>query len=219
MIYHTENKYKRLIHGVRRMEIFKMNNKVKSDYRPVLEAIEELLKKDKPVIVAIDGMCGSGKSYLASILAATFDCNVFHMDDYFVPLEMKKEDRLAQPGGNVHYERFKEEVINSLVNNWTVTYRPYLCGLWRLGEEVVVEPKKLTIIEGTYSLHPELRNAYSITVFLSIDKNKQLERILERNGEEKLKQFIDKWIPLESLYFDHLGIPSLCDITLDTTNF
>jgi uridine kinase len=188
----------------------------RADYRQVFEAVEELQNKDTPGIVAIDGMCGSGKSYLAECLAQNFDCNVFHMDDFFLPLEMKTEDRLAQPGGNVHYERFKEEVLDSLVKNQTVIYRPYLCGLWRLGEIITVEPKKITIIEGSYSLHPSLRDAYDLMVFLKVDYKIQLERILQRNGAEKLKQFISKWIPLENLYFEQLNIKDLSDIILDT---
>jgi uridine kinase len=195
------------------------HRKAKVNFGQIIDAIEQLQEKGKSCIVAIDGKCGSGKSYLANLLSEIFDCNVFHMDEFFLPLEMKKDDRLAQPGGNVHYERFKEEVLNSLIKKETVHYRPYLCGLWRLGEVRKVEPKKLTIIEGTYSLHPELRDAYDLKIFLSIEKEAQLERILNRNGEEKLKQFISKWIPLENLYFDRLSIKTLCDITLDTTDF
>lgn len=192
---------------------------LRENYSPVYNKIEELIGKDKPCIVAIDGMCGSGKSYLATLLADTFDCNVFHMDDFFLPLEMRTEERLAQPGGNVHYERFREEVLNPLVKGQTVTYRPYLCGLWEYGKPVTREPKKLSIIEGSYSLHPDIRDAYDLKIFLSVDNNVQLERILQRVGEEKLKQFIDRWIPLETLYFDLLNIKTLCDILLNTTYF
>lgn len=188
-------------------------------FRDVIEKVDELQKKDATSIIAIDGMCGSGKSYLSSILAAAFDCNVFHMDDFFLPLEMKKEERLLIPGGNVHYERFKEEVLDFLVRKETVIYRPYLCGLWRLGEAVKKEPKKINIVEGTYSLHPELREFYDEKIFLSVDSKIQLERILHRNGEEKLKQFVSKWIPLESLYFEYFNIKSICDFAVDTTHF
>lgn len=187
-------------------------------FRRVYEQIEELLQKDAPIIVAIDGMCGSGKSFLADWLKASCECNVFHMDDFFLPLEMKTDERLSQPGGNVHYERFREEVLSSLLKNETVIYRPYLCGLWKLGEARRVEPKKLNIIEGTYSLHPTLRDAYDLKVFLTVDEQLQLERILRRSGEEKLQQFIHKWIPLENLYFNHMKISEVADITVDTTD-
>jgi len=203
----------------REFDGFMDQQNTKVNYRKVLDSIKELYKRSAPGIVAIDGMCGSGKSYLASLIAENFDCNVFHMDDFFLPLEMKTKDRLEKPGANVHYERFKDEVLIPLVRQQTVIYRPYLCGQWKYGETVQVKPKKLTIIEGTYSMHPELRDAYDLKIFLSIDSNLQEERLRVREGEEKLHQFISKWIPLENLYFNQLNIKALCDIILDTMDF
>ena len=190
-----------------------------TNYREVFHAVEKLRKRESPCIVAIDGMCGSGKSFLADLLAKTFDSNVFHMDDYFLPPEMKTEERLAKPGENVHYERFKKEILEAVVRKETVVCRPYLCGLQKYGGERRAEPKELTIIEGVYCLHPELRDYYTLKVFLSVDDKVQRERILCRNGEEKLEQFINQWIPLENLYFEQLGIKDLCDIVVDTTHF
>lgn len=188
-------------------------------YSPVLEAIKETLRKEEPCIVAIDGLCGSGKSTLAAILKERFDCNVFHMDDYFLPKSMKTKERLAEPGGNVHYERFQEEVLASLLRQETVTYRPYNCVTASLEAPITVEHKKLTIIEGTYVLHPTLRHAATLKVFLTADEKEQLKRIKQRSGEEKLQQFIQLWIPLETRYFQELKIEDLCDLVLDTTNF
>jgi uridine kinase len=190
-----------------------------TNYREVFHAVEKLRKRESPCIVAIDGMCGSGKSFLADLLAKTFDSNVFHMDDYFLPPELRTNERLTKPGGNVHYERFQKEILEAIIRRETVVYRPYLCGLQRYGEESKAEPKELTIIEGAYCLHPKLREYYSLKIFLSVDDHVQLERIVCRNGEEKLEQFVSKWIPLENLYFDKLGIKDLCDIVVDTTDF
>ena len=32
------------------------------------------------------------------------------MDDFFLPMELRTAERLEEPGGNVHYERFSAEV-------------------------------------------------------------------------------------------------------------
>ena len=63
------------------------------------------------VMVAIDGKCTSGKTTLASKLAEIYDCNVFHMDDFFLRPEQRTSERFAEIGGNVDYERFQEEVL------------------------------------------------------------------------------------------------------------
>lgn len=186
-------------------------------YGMVFNKIDELLKKEKPSIIAIDGMCGSGKSYLADILARTYECNVFHVDDYFLPLEMRTDERMAELGGNVHYERLKEEVLDPLEENRVVIYKPYLCGLWKYDEPRNVEVNKLNIIEGSYSMHPYLRETYNLTIFVKVDEKEQLRRISNRDEKNNLQQFIDKWIPRENKYFHDLEIKSLCDMVLDTT--
>ena len=66
----------------------------------VQNAIQQLLCEKETVIVAIDGNCTSGKTTLANQLAANYDCNVFHMDDFFLPVDMRTEERLTTPGGN-----------------------------------------------------------------------------------------------------------------------
>ena len=46
--------------------------------------IDLLLEEKDFVLVAIDGKCTSGKTTLASKLTEIYDCNVFHMDDFFL---------------------------------------------------------------------------------------------------------------------------------------
>ena len=66
-----------------------------------------LNRSDKsPIIIAIDGPCTSGKSAFARDIAKNYDCNVFHMDDFFLTPERKTDERLAIPGGNVDWEGF-----------------------------------------------------------------------------------------------------------------
>lgn len=186
-------------------------------YIGLIEDVDRLMKNDKPLIVAIDGQCAGGKSHLANFFANAYDCNVFHMDDYFLPFEMKTKERLLEPGGNVHYERFKEEILNGIQRRVTVSYQPYSCITRSLGETIHVKPKNITIVEGTYSLHPTLMDAYDYKIFLKVDSDVQRKRILKRNGEEKLEQFIQMWIPLEKLYFNKLHIEERCDRVIDTT--
>lgn len=186
-------------------------------YDQVFNKIDKLITEEKTSIIAIDGMCGSGKSYLADLLASRYECNVFHMDDYFLPLDMRTDIRLTEPGGNVHYERFKEEVLDYLSEHKDVIYKPYICGLWKYDEPRRVEFKKLNIIEGSYSMHPYLNKSYNLSIFLEIDEEEQHNRISQRKEKNDLQQFINKWIPMESKYFDYYKIQSLCDIILDTS--
>ena len=189
-----------------------------NEYKYVFDEIKNLLKDNKKLVIAIDGRCGGGKSSLGAMLTEEVDCSLFHMDDFFLPPRMKTKERLAQPGGNVHYERFEEEILKSLKNDEPAVYRKYLCNKGELSQPIKVEPKNLTIVEGSYSLHPTLGDYYDYKIFITIDHKVQHERILKRNGEEKLQDFINKWIPLEEHYFTELDMENKCDIILDTTN-
>jgi len=52
---------------------------------------------------------------------------------------------------------------------------------------------------------------------LNIDPKVQQERILKRNGEKMLQNFISKWIPMEENYFSTLDIQAKCDLVIDTS--
>jgi uridine kinase len=184
-------------------------------YMPLLMALDRQLMKKMPVTIAVDGPSGSGKSSLASWLQTVYgDCEVFQMDDFFLSPESKSEERLNTPGGNVDWERFLKEVLLLLKQGNAFSYRPYDCGTCMLSKPVKAMPRTLNIAEGVYSHHPALREAYDMTIFLSIGKQEQSVRILKRNGVHMHKRFLKEWIPLEDLYFREMSIPQKADLTL-----
>lgn len=176
--------------------------------------IDALLNTGKQIVIAIDGNCTAGKTTLASVLEKEYDCNIFHMDDFFLRPEQRTAQRYAQPGGNVDYERFREEVLIPLKKESPLSYRPFSCKTFSLGDAVAVVPKQLNIVEGTYSLHPYFEDPYDLRIFLSVDKETQSERILQR-PLHLIDRFFSDWIPMEKLYFDALRIPECADILLD----
>lgn len=155
----------------------------------------------KPLFVAIDGRCASGKTTLAAILSEQLDCNVIHMDDFFLRPEQRTPERLSTPGENIDHERFLEEVLIPLSKGLPVKYRPFECHKNDFGSEIFLAPKKINIVEGSYSCHYALRGYYDYTFFLTVEKDEQMRRIINREGEEKAKIFKEKWIPLEEEYF------------------
>ena len=181
--------------------------------KPIKQRIDTLLEQKNIVLVAIDGKCTSGKTTLAAKLAEIYDCNVFHMDDFFLRPEQRTAERFAQIGGNVDYERFMEEVLTPLKTGYTFSYRPFDCSAFTLAEPVSVTPKKLNILEGTYAHHPYFSDPYDLKILLTIDEQTQRERILQRPVFLH-KRFFEEWIPMENHYFDSFEIPRKADIIL-----
>ena len=179
----------------------------------VQQELDRLLKLQSTVIVAIDGSCTSGKTTLARQLSEKYDCNVFHMDDFFLRPEQRTLERYAQPGGNVDYERFREEVLLPLKQGGTFSYRPFSCTTFTLGEPVAVRPKQLNIVEGTYCLHPYFGDIYDMKIVLTVDPEVQRQRILQRPAFLH-RRFFEEWIPMEAAYFDHFRIREQGDLLM-----
>ena len=178
-----------------------------------LAHIDDLLKNRERVIVAIDGKCTSGKTTLAATLAGLRDCNVFHMDDFFLRPEQRTPQRFAEPGGNVDYERFQEEVLLNLLSGRDFSYRPFDCKTFTLSPPVSVPAKKLNIIEGSYCLHPYFGDPYDLKILLTVSETAQELRILQR-PEFLRERFRNHWIPMENRYLEHFRIAEKADLIL-----
>lgn len=165
-------------------------------------------------VIAIDGPCASGKSTLAEKLGRRFHANVFHMDDFFLRPEQQTPGRRREPGGNADRERFLEEVLLPLSQGRDVAFRPYSCATQKVGAPVFLPYTKLSIVEGVYCQHPLLRGHYDLKVFLRVNREVQLARLLARNGETYYKRFVEEFIPNELTYFQAFHIEETADVVI-----
>ena len=178
--------------------------------------IQKAAGKSGPAILAIDGRCASGKTTLGNELAAEWNASLFHMDDFYLQPHQRTKERLAEPGGNVDRERFLEEVLLPLENGQSVSYRRFDCSTFTFEPARLVEPAAVSIVEGSYACHPELRDHYDLRIFMNIGPDEQMKRITKRNGPEAAKRFRTIWIPLEETYFNSCGVRGACDYELFT---
>jgi Uridine kinase len=164
------------------------------------------------VILGIDGKCGSGKSTIADIISEVYNSDIIHMDDFFLPPDLRTEERRNEIGGNVHYERFEEEVLSKIRLDEPFEHKVFDCSVMDYKGTAVIQstPKDLIIVEGSYSL----RFSYDINVFVDVPDEIQKERILIRDGEFMWNKFENIWIPMENAYFSEFKIKEKCDIIL-----
>lgn len=165
-------------------------------FLPALVPLEKLARdgRERPVLIAVDGRCGSGKTGFAA-LTDVLDraAGVVHMDDFYLPPEERAENWMEIPAGNMDLERFREEVL----------LRP---------------ADRLMIVEGTYSQHPSLAKFYDYKIFLTCDREEQTRRLQEREGDY-YPTFDRVWRTLEERYFDACGTEASADLVVDTTGF
>lgn len=183
--------------------------------KSAIDRVERLLAEGRCAFVAIDGPCASGKTVFAASLHERFGGNVLHMDDFFLRPEQRTPERFAEPGGNVDRERFEAEVLKPLAAGKAVWYRPWDCHTGDFATSRSVEPAALTVVEGSYSMHPALRGYYDLTMCLIVDPSERLRRLEARNPR-MLQRFINEWIPLENRYFESTNTQGSADLLVDT---
>ena len=183
-------------------------------FEPLYERIEALLSGHKPVVLAIDGRCGSGKTTLAAALQERFGGNLFHTDDFYLPFERRSPDWERVATRNMDFNRLREEVLIPATRGERITYGAYDPHRRRL-RAIACAPEELSILEGSYSHHPILRGEEDLRVFLTCDKEVQAERLKEREGEH-YADFVRRWIPLEEQYFREYAIRDRSDLVFDT---
>ena len=213
----AKNGFKPISHS----EVYKQN--YSPSYRVISKKYKELVEtviasrnldfNKKHIVISVDGNSASGKSTLAENLANLLNGEVVHCDDFFLPQEMRTDKRLSEIGGNIHYERLKEEVIDKLRKPTVISYKAYNCQNSSFKNKFLMN-KKIIIVEGAYSSHPYFGNYADFKIFLKVDEETQKERILKRNGEEMLKRFINEWIPKENKYFNEFKIEEKADIII-----
>ena len=136
------------------------------------------------------------------------------MDDFFLPPDLRTPQQLVEPGGNIHYERFQEEVLPFLEGTAPFSYQRFDCTKGGYsGQQDIHMP--LRIVEGSYCMHKKFREAYSYRVFLRMEDSLQEQRIAQRNGQQALQVFREKWIPMENNYFKQMDVEAQCDLSVD----
>lgn len=189
---------------------------IQTDITKAVELIKAVLNeksKNEDLIIAIDGNCAAGKTTLANALKKELDCNIIHVDDFFLRPHQRTKERLEAAGGNFDKERLLREVILPLKSGKEFSFRPYDCKSQKLSSPVIVTHKAITFIEGVYSCHPDLYGFYDYGIFVKVGKETQLKRLENRNALI-LNRFLEEWIPMEEKYFKAFDIESKCDLVI-----
>jgi len=186
---------------------------IKRDYVNLLPILKKCAKSNqKPTVIAIDGNAASGKTTLCKLLCEVLPAESVQMDHFFLPPSKRTAVRLKETGGNIDYERFCEEVLPFVREDFE--YTRYDCSKLDFSGKIKIQNGDFLIVEGSYSLHPKFRDYADIKIFCEIDSETQMERIIKRNGPELARRFRLEWLPMENKYFEEFNIKKKCDIIL-----
>ncbi len=178
---------------------------VSAEFLSVIPVLEKICSANAKII-SIDGRAASGKTTLTKMLCSIIGASAVHMDDFFLPPELRTKERLSEPGGNVHYERFIDEVLTHINSGKDFSYTVFDCSVMDYGEKRVVPSESYIIVEGAYSHHPRFNDYADLRVFMDVSPDEQINRIVRRNGEKMAEMFKSRWIPMEEKYYNTFNI-------------
>lgn len=140
------------------------------------------------------GICGgvaSGKTTLAKKICSLIrSSNLISMDNYFYSfseLSLKERKKINFDNPNVYDYRLIIQHVKKLQNHECIRMPIYsFSNYTRTNKTIKIKPSNILIVEGYASLYDEqLRNLFDYTIFIDIDEQKQLERLIKRDVKER----------------------------------
>ncbi len=171
----------------------------------------------KRFCLAVDGVCGSGKTTFCEMLGEKLGANVVHTDNFYLPFDKRRENWREVSGGNMDFEKLKTCVLEPFLRGESFKFDSFD---HRNPEQFVnysYPDRDILIVEGSYSLFPSVSGFYDLKIYLTCSESKQAERIRRREGDN-FPIFEALWIPKEKKYNLEYGIEKGADLVIDTTD-
>ena len=172
--------------------------------------IDAKLKEKENIIIVIEGEILSGKTYLSHDLESIYqDIRVIHMDDFYLSKDQRGDTK--EYGFNIDKKQFMDSIVNFLDKD--IEFEKWSCKTNNYSIEVL-NKKRITVIEGNYSLLKEFGDYYDYLIYLNIDSSLQLRRLEKRNPSNK-DMFLSLWIPLARTYLEKEEVKKKADLVLN----
>jgi uridine kinase len=187
--------------------------------RNAIQRIHTLARTASPVIVALDGRSGTGKSTLAEWMAGHLGGIRVDQDDFYAGGELHEWQRLTsreKADRVIDWRRVREEVLLPLRHGRGARWRPFdwdtMIGL--SPETVTASPSHVVILDGAYSARPELADLIDLCILVTLDDAVRRERLRQREGEDLVSAWHAVWDEAEDHYFGVIRPPEAFDLVI-----
>jgi uridine kinase len=170
----------------------------------------------RPLVVALDGRSGVGKSTLAAELAGTLDGSVLDGDGFFAGGVMVRSDAPGRLAADCIDWRRERPVLEVLRQGSEAKYHAFDWEAFNGDLEpkpTVCVPKRVVIFDGVYSARPELADLVDVRVLLRVPDAVRMARLLLREGA--LGPWERQWQAAEDWYFQNVARPEYFDVVID----
>jgi uridine kinase len=180
----------------------------------------------RPMVIALDGGSGAGKSTVALSLARKLGAAVIPLDDFFAAdIPDRQWDRFTAEEKRekvFDWKRVRSQCIEPLLQGRPARWRAFdfESGLrpdGTYGMEAKVKqqaPADVLLIEGAYSAGPELADLADLAILVDVPEEERHGRLKEREGLPFSNKWITRWEKVERHYFEELRPRSYFDFVL-----
>ena len=206
------------------------NTDANSTGEAVVAAIRHFLTRhSRPILVAIDGASGSGKSTFAFWLANEFEAVLIHGDDFFAAGisnaewdARTPEDRAADA---IDWQRVRVEALEPLLAGKPAKWHAFdfAAGVrpdgtyGRRSDFIEREPASVIVLEGAYSTGAALTDLIDLTVLVEAPREVRHDRVRAREEPEFLAAWHARWDAAEEVYFSQVRPRASFDFIVTTT--
>lgn len=148
--------------------------------------------KQKPVIIAIDGFGGAGKTTFAKSLQTELQsATIVEVDDFFLFGVKSDADK-----SNFDRARLKEQVLEPIKQGKKASYQKSIDENNPLSEYFAVPEVDFLILEGVSSFHPDIADYIDYKIWLDTPADHAKKRMMDRDkalGKDHGEQLWSHW--------------------------
>ena len=190
-------------------------------YSALINKIRSLnVGRIKPLLVALDGRSGVGKSTMARAIAQEVGGIVVIGDDFFAggpDCEWDTRSTEAKVADCIDWRRLRKEALEPLLAGQPASWHPFnfISGIG-LSEEVIQhKPAPVIILDGAYSCRPELADIVDLSILIELSDDKlRRQRLLAREGHDFMASWHERWDAAEDHYFAQVVPRSMFDLVI-----
>ena len=194
-----------------------MNFYIDGQINAIAEKVQLLSKaKLHPIVVAIDGASGSGKSTIAQLLCDKLQAVIIPLDDFFsinIPDDQWDTFSVTEKLEKVFdWNRVRTLALEPLRERLLAKWHSFdfLAGIQQDGtyplakDETVRYPADIVLLEGAYSSSPFLADLIDAAVLIDVPAAERHKRLLLRDGPVFSAQWRQRWDTAEAYYFEYI---------------
>lgn len=166
-------------------------------------------KNGEPLVVALEGIIGSGKTYTASVLAESFEGDAIVLPmDFFCRVERSQFQKLLaeesfSPRDLYDFERIRGVLKEVRARKSFSLPECYNLATGKLDKtlDIHAETCELVVLEGLFSFDEELGDLVDIRIFVDMPEELALVRAEQRDRTERNAN-TEQWLRKKMLFHD-----------------